>query len=68
MDPFTDVFMALGQGVITFNDVVLYLREWAEHGARASALCRPREWGTELCDIAIDNAYHIAYMLGMLVH
>jgi hypothetical protein len=67
-DPFTDVFSAYLRDVISLADVRLWLVEWVEYGAPASALCRVAEYGTRGCDVAIDNAYRLAYLFGLLVH
>lgn len=66
MDPFTDMMEAFGQHRVDFLDLTRWLQERAEYGAPASLLCRVSEFGSDLCNISIDNAYHIAYMLGIL--
>jgi hypothetical protein len=69
MDPYTDVLAAFlsEPARISLSDIVTWLIEWAEQGAPAHLLCRAEEWGTPLCNQAIDHAYAFGYTFRILV-
>lgn len=61
MDPFTDMIQAFGNGVVSWQELANWAREWASVGHSARDLvCRASEYGTLQC----VNAWHLLSVVG----